>query len=265
MKKRIIALLFAVFLCVSAISPVFAASDSPRVVDNADLLDETEEVELINKLDEISERQQLDVVVLTVQSLDGKSKVSYADDYYDYNGYGYGNGDDGVLLLIAMDEREWHISTHGYGMTAFTDAGIQYIGEEMQFDLSSGYYYDAFNTYADLCDDFVTQAKNGTPFDVDSMPQAGFSFFGSLIISLGVGLVVALIATLIMKGQLKSVRYQSAAANYLIPGSMKVTDSRDMFLYRNVHREKKPENNSGGSSTHTSSSGRTHGGGGGSF
>ena len=80
MKKRIIALLFAVFLCVSAISPVFAASDSPRVVDNADLLDETEEVELINKLDEISERQQLDVVVLTVQSMDGKSKVNYADD-----------------------------------------------------------------------------------------------------------------------------------------------------------------------------------------
>lgn len=265
MNKRIVALIFAVFLCMTAVFPVYAESSLPRVVDDAALMSDTEREELLVKIDEISERQQFDVVVVTVQSLDGKSVESYADDFFDYNGYGYGSNYDGALLLVAMDERKWHISTHGYGITAFTDAGIQYIGEEMEFDLSSGYYYDAFNTYADLCDDFVTQARNGAPYDVDNMPDAGSNIFGGLILSLGVGLVVALIATLIMKGQLKSVRYQAAAANYVIPGSMRVTDSRDMFLYRSVNRVKKPEKSEGGSSTHTSSSGRTHGGGGGSF
>ena len=50
---------------------------------------------------------------------------------------------------------------------------------------------------------------------------------------------------------------------------MKMTNQRDLFLYRDVHRTERPKeissSDSGGSSTHTSSSGTTHGGGGGSF
>ena len=45
---------------------------SPRLVDRADLLSELEEEELEARLDEISERQQADVVVVTVNSLDGR-------------------------------------------------------------------------------------------------------------------------------------------------------------------------------------------------
>ena len=41
----------------------------PRLVDRADLLSELEEEELEARLDEISERQQADVVVVTVKSL----------------------------------------------------------------------------------------------------------------------------------------------------------------------------------------------------
>lgn len=53
----------------------------PRLVDRADLLSELEEEELEARLDEISERQQADVVVVTVNSLDGKSAQDYADDF----------------------------------------------------------------------------------------------------------------------------------------------------------------------------------------
>ena len=49
----------------------------PRLVDRADLLSELEEEELEARLDEISERQQADVVVVTVNSLDGKSAQDY--------------------------------------------------------------------------------------------------------------------------------------------------------------------------------------------
>lgn len=54
----------------------------PRLVDRADLLSELEEEELEARLDEISERQAADVVVVTVNSLDGKSAQDYADDFY---------------------------------------------------------------------------------------------------------------------------------------------------------------------------------------
>lgn len=85
------------------------------------------------------------MAIVTVNSLDGKTAQAYADDYYDYNGYGYGENDDGILLLISMGERKWAISTYGYcHLTAFTDAGISYISNEFQRKLSSGKYASGF-------------------------------------------------------------------------------------------------------------------------
>ena len=73
----------------------------------------------------------------------------------------------------------------------------------------------------------------------------------------------------VMKSRLKSVAPQRDATSYVRQGSMKLTNQRDLYLYREVHRTERPKEtdsgSSGGSSTHTSSSGSTHGGGGGSF
>ena len=262
MAKKIIALLFALVISVFSVMPAFAQSELPRLVDHADVLTDSEEADLLAQLDEVSERHQFDLVVLTVNEFGEFDAMTLADDFYETYGYGFGPDYDGSLLLIGIEEDYRCISTDGSGEEAFTDAGIQYIGSEIVNDLQSGWYYDGINSYIALCDDFLTQYEAGTPYDVDNMPDEKFNIFGSIIISLVVGAVIALIVTLIMKGQLKSVRYQSAASNYLKAGSMKVTLSREFFLYRNVSKVKKADNNSGGSSTHVSSSGRSHGGGG---
>ena len=266
-KKRILTVLFALLLCMVVVIPTFAASDLPRLVDNADLLTDSEKSTLLSKLNEISERQQADVVVVTADTLDGKTPMDYADDFYDNNGYGFGADKDGVLLLVSMEDRDWWMSTTGYGITAITDAGIEYISEKFLSDLSDGDYADAFTTYAELCDDFFTQARSGQPYDTGHMPKQPFNIARNLLIALIVGFVIALIATGVMKGKLKTVRFQSAASNYVKANSMNVTESRDMFLYTHVDRRAKPKDtdSSSGSSTHTSSSGSTHGGGGGKF
>ena len=267
MKKRIITALFALLLCISVTLPAFAEEELPRLVDEADLLTDSEESTLLEKLDEISERQKADVVIITVDAIEYGTPQEYADDLYDYLGYGYGENRDGVLLLISMEERDWWMTTTGFGITAITDAGIEYISEKFLPDLSDGNYAEVFTTYAELCDDFFTQAKTGEPYDKGHMPKEPFGIVQNLIIALVIGLVVALIATGIMKGKLKSVRFQSAANSYIKENSMNVTESRDLFLYSQVTRRAKPKESesSGGSSTHTSSSGTTHGGGGGKF
>ena len=238
-----------------------------RVVDLADLLDNSEEADLLSMLDEISNRQELDVVVVTVNTLDGKTPMDYADDFYDYNGYGFGENRDGVLLLVSMEDRDWWISTSGYGIFAFTDAGIEYISEKFLSDLSNDDYSEAFTKYAKLCDEFITQAKTGEPYDTNNLPKESFDVFTSLLISLVVGILVSLIVTGKMKGKLKTVRMQPAAEEYVRNGSMLVTESSDLFLYSHVDRRVKSKDNDsgGGSSTHTSSSGSSHGGGGGKF
>ena len=239
-----------------------------RVVDMAELLSDSEKTALLSKLDEISERQKLDIVVLTVNTLDGKTPRDYADDFYDYNGYGFGENKDGILLLVSMEDRDWWISTTGYGITALTDAGIEYISKKFLSDLSDGDYAQAFTTYAELCDQFITQAKTGEPYDIGNMPKEPFNVAWNILVAFVIGLVVAVIVTSIMKKQLKTVQLKSEANNYVKANSMILTENRDLFLYNQVSRRARPketDNSSGGSSTHTSSSGTSHGGGGGKF
>lgn len=271
MMKKILALLLTLFaVCLPAVS-VSAADEPPRLVDAADLLSDEEEAELSDLLDEISLRQKLDVVVVTNQSLGGRTVMEYSDDLFDEKGYGFGEGRDGILLLVSMETRDWHISTRGYAITAFTDAGLTYLSEQFLGDLKDGYYASAFTTFARQCDDFITQAKTGEPYDVDHLPEPPFPFFFILVLSLLVGFVIALIATGIMRSQLKSVRCRDTVEDYTKKDSLKLTKENDLFLYSKVDRRKKQEesssssNKSGGSTTHKSSSGATHGGIGGKF
>ena len=198
---------------------------------------------------------------------DRKLRAKALANEYDYCQYGYGPDMDGVLL-VSVGDRKWHISTCGYGITAFTDAGIQYLGEQMTPFMADGDYAGAFRTFVQWSDTYIDAARAGHPYDVNNLPREPLSPM-YLVLALGIGLVLAWVVVSVMKSQLRSVAFQENAASYVREGSMKMTNQRDLFLYRDVHRTERPKesssDDSGGSSTHTSSSGTTHGGGGGSF
>ena len=271
MKKKIISVILMVILCLDIVIPTFAASTDGfadeyyRLNDLADVLTDNEENELLAQLDELSVRQKVDVTIAIVDELESYDTVTeYADDFYEFCNYGYGQNKDGVLLLISMENHDWAISTCGYGVTAFTDAGIHYIGQQMKDDLAAENYASALNTYVKLCDMFITQARNGEPFDKDSLPKEALSLIW-IPISVIIGVVLALIIVGVMKSKLKTVALQSEANNYMRKDSLSVRESSDLFLYHTVTRTEKKKDNDSGSSTHTSSSGTTHGGGSGKF
>ena len=225
MKKKIWHGLF-VLLCLFILmlpakaSSIPAERQKPLLVDDAGLLTTEESTALLEKLEEISQRQQNEVAIVTVNSLDGKTAQAYADDYYDYNGYGYGENDDGILLLISMGERKWAISTYGYcHLTAFTDAGISYISNEFQMKLSSGKYAQAFDCFADLCDQFLTQAATGEPYDVGNMPSGHVAPFW-LFVDILIGFLISFFMVRRKAGSLKSVVKQDSAKAYTREGSM---------------------------------------------
>ena len=241
-----------------------------HIVDYAGLLDAADAENLEEKLREISERQQFDVVIVTTDDLQGKSAEAYADDYYDYNGYGYGANHDGCLLLFDMSNRSMHLSTTGFGEKALTDAGIDYINDEIYTYARKDNWKGAFNSYADNVDKFVTQAKEGTPYDVGNLPRAkktAGQIIKGIAISLLIGLVVGFIIMKKIKGDYeKAVRSKASASDYLVNGSLQLTGAYENFMYNNVtQRRIETESSSGGSSTHTGSSGTSHGGGGRSF
>lgn len=224
----------------------------PRVVDEADLLTDEEENNLLASVDEMSERHQFDVVVVTLDSLEGEDIQNYAADYYDYNGYGMGDNYDGIMFIMSMEEREWFILTTGRGIDLFSDREIDSIGEDIVPYLSAGDYVTAFGMFADEVDlEVEFGEEDGSP---------------SILISLAAGLVLGLIPAFIMRGKLKSVHMQSSAGGYENRGSRNLTLQQDIFLYHTINRVPKPEeNSSGGSTTFSGSSGRSHGGRGGGF
>jgi len=266
MKKRIFCLLGIMLLTVCLIQPAFASDGIARLVDEADLLTDREEAVLSNTLDEISLRQNLDVVIVTADSTAERTVTEYADDYFDYNGY----AEDGILLLISMEDREWAVSTSGYGITAFTDAGLDYMTAQYADQMSAGEWNNVFLRFAELCDEFITQAKTGAPYDIgnlptDNLPKKPFKPFLTGLVSLGIGFVIAFFRMNRWKNQLYTVQANAASKEYVKEGSLKLSEQKDIFLYRRVARQEKSDSSSGGSSTHTSSSGRTHGGASGSF
>lgn len=258
MKRKMISFLAAMLVFTAFVLPAWAAS--PRLADEAGLLSGSECAAIEKQLDEISAQYGLDVVIVTTDSTGSRSPMEYADDYFDYNDY----APDGVLLLISMEESDWWISTAGYGIQAFTDAGIAYIGEKIVPYLSDGEYAQAFTVFADLCGQFLAQAKTGDPFDTHNLPKAPFNPVWNGLLALIAGPAAAFFTTGSMKKKLKSVARKAQANDYVTPGSLQITQSRDFHLYTHLDRVEKASSG-GGSSTHTSSSGTTHGGGGGKF
>ena len=250
--KKIISLLLALMLCASLTITVCAADTEAEenfIYDYADLLASYDETLLNLKLSEISEKYQAEVIVMTTNSLDGKSIDSYLNSTYDAEGFGYGENHDGVLLLVCMETREWRVLSNGFAGEAITPDTIDTIGEEFSADLTNGDYYSAFKTFADECDYYLNGYINGFPFGTVK----------ALLISLVVGLLVALVVTGSWKKQLKSVRKQSKANAYVKTGSMQITQSGDYFMYRNVTKTQKQSSSSSGSGRGGSS--RSTGGG----
>lgn len=296
MKKWI--LLFLVLTLLLSI-PLSASAAPDKIVDDADLLTDSEEAALEEKAQALADKYQIDVVIVTVWSLDGKTSEAYADDYFDYNGYGIGDEHSGVLLLLAMEYRDWAISTCGEAIYALTDYGNQALFSEISGYLKWDEYYDAFDTYLEALEPYFAAYADGAPIDGFPDEYTGPGTYepgsgeehvyypeqksvwdvlpGALLKALAAGAVVGGIALLIMQGMMRTSKPQNGAVSYMQPGTYNLDQIQDVFLYSNVSKVRRSEPSSssgghsssshsgGGSSVHHSSSGSSHGGSHGKF
>ena len=247
--KKIISLLLVLMLCAALVITAYAAdAEESLIIDNADLLADYDEILLEQKLSKISKAYQAQLIVMTIDSLDGENIDTYLESVYDTQGFGYGQNHDGVLLLVCMDIREWRILSNGFAGEAITPDIIDKIGDAFTSDLTDGNYASAFKTFANKCEYYLDGYLNGFPFE----------FGKALLISLGVGILIALGITKGWKKQLKSVQKQSKANAYVKAGSMKITQSGDYFMYRNLtktQRQKSSSSSSGGGSSRSTGGG----------
>lgn len=262
--KRWISLFLLLILLASAL-PVVSSAALPLVIDEANLLSARQTQSLADQAAAIRDRYQMDVVILTVFSLNGKDPEAYADDYYDEMGYGMGSDHSGILLLISMENRDWAISTCGEAITWVTDQDLARLEDALLPSLAQDSYSTAFQNYLRTLDRIL---------DAPLPEESGFSWnrlLLTLLVSLLLGGLAGGMVLLVLRRQMHTARPQRYAGDYVVPNSFQLTLQRDIYLYSRTSRVKRQTSehsgnyHGGSSSTHRSSGGARHGGSHGKF
>lgn len=243
MKKFMCLLLVLLLLAV----PVSAQWD--LLYDGEGLLTTEEAIMLESDYADFAANCGFTPILVTTDSFEGKDPDTYAGNWYDSHGY----PEDGILLLVSLTEGQWYILTNGACYDRIPNWEAEMIGEELVAYLRAGEFYEAFALFPELALDAYSEDSSISSQGGADAPATHQKHYGKTIaICMAVGMVIGLIAVGIMAAQMKSVRAQNAASDYVRPGSMHLTNRRDIFLYSHVSRTPKPKPSSGGS----------HGGGG---
>lgn len=100
----------------------YAALQGQPVLDAADILTPAEEQSINQSLLAYEEKNDRQLAVVTVKSLEGQDVAQYAHGYFRFLKLGTKEANDGVLFLVAPNDRKMNI-TVGYGLEAeLTDA-----------------------------------------------------------------------------------------------------------------------------------------------
>lgn len=253
--KRLISILVAVFLLALLIIPASAA-ETPEscIYDTEELLTELEYQTLEDYAQEVSQQRQCAVYFVTVDDFrnygDGDI-FNVARQIFLASDFGMGEGQDGVMLILSMAERDYCLLAHGFGDTALTDYGKDYISEEFLDNFADNDWYGGCLDYLACTDELLSQAREGNIYDRGSWITSGVLWLWSLVL----GAVTALIVCLIQRGIMsRKVRMQSNAMEYL-QGDVNITRKRDVYSHTTEIRHKIEKNNSGSSGDHSHSGG----------
>lgn len=253
-------------------SGIIAYGETQLVNDEAFLFSDTEQVDLEDRTNALSDEYNMDILITTTDDAEGKSSRDYADDYFDYGGFGRGEDHDGILFLMDMDNREIYISTTGTGIAYLTDERIEDILDHA-FDagLPDGNYYGTAVAFLERTEYFLLA---GIPEDQHTVEEREPNqlTLRDVIVALVGGTGVGGIFFSKVKSKYK-LRDPGSSYSYKSNSGINFINNEDDLVDTRVTRRRipraKPKTSSSGksgrSTVHKSSSGRKHGGGGRKF
>ncbi len=242
---------------------------SLKVYDFADILTDSEEKEIYNKIQNFIEHTNMDMVFVSIDmsySYDSKNE-DFAADFYDYNDFGLNSSNySGILLL-----RNNYSSDRYYDMYVFGDAQL-YFDQSRADDILDSIYSDFVNKkYLNGISSFISKCSSyydrGYVYKyrhayVDSDSYIRFNYYIPIIPCLGGSLFITLIVMLILISKNKMIRKATTASEYLDKDSVNYTKHLDQFTHSHTTHYT-VSSSSGGGGSHGGSSGGGHFSGGG--
>lgn len=292
-KGIIICLLICTFLVMGSMAvwadQTGAVSGQPRVFDQAGLFSETEIIQLEEKIAQCRKSTKMDVVIVSAYADGERSAEEYADDYYDYGGFGVGKKASGVLLLYYMDGPgqlggECYISTVGTMINMLTDERIESILDDVYGDLGNRDFAGATEHFLEDVKAYVKEGVESGQYTYDRDTGEIVRYHSIRLYEVAIAMVIAGILAGSVCLDIKK-RYAMKQSSREVSNSLQAyradcafhfSVAGDKMVNKYVRSVPIPRNTSSGSggrghsgsssagrsTIHTSSSGSSHGGGG---
>ena len=183
--KRILSIISVLLLlslcgCSSKEEEFIKPTENFYVNDFADVIEDNAETEMLSRAVSLNQQTTAQVVVVTVESLDGREPWEYALEIGRQWGVGDEEKDNGVVILLSENDREIYISV-GYGLEgALPDSktgriidvyGLEYFKKD---DFSNGLLGISKAVVNEAYAEYGIPAENGyVPIDNISMSQNG--------------------------------------------------------------------------------------------
>ena len=266
-----------------------AVSGQPRVFDQAGLFSETEIIQLEEKIVQCRKSTKMDVVIVSAYADGERSAEEYADDYYDYGGFGVGKKASGVLLLYYMDGPgqpggECYISTAGTMINMLTDERIESILDDVYGDLGNRDFAGATEHFLEDVKAYVKEGVESGQYTYDRDTGEIVRYHSIRLYEVAIAMVIAGISAGSVCLDIKK-RYAMKQSSREVSNSLQAyradcafhfSVAGDKMVNKYVRSVPIPRNTSSGSggrghsgsssagrsTIHTSSSGSSHGGGG---
>ena len=117
--RKILSLMCVILLTALVFNLGAMAANYPEltgfVTDTADMIDPGYEARINQLCGEIEKNSTVEIAVVTVESLEGLTRERYAVELFERAGIGKKDRDNGLLILIANEEREYRVEV-GYGL-----------------------------------------------------------------------------------------------------------------------------------------------------
>lgn len=191
-----------VFLFPIGAMAVVEAPESVYVGDYANVLTEQTEQYIIAQNQTLSELTGAQIVVVTVDFLDGMEIEDYA--YTIFNAWGIGDAEqnNGLLLLLAIGEENYY-AMQGKGLEGVLSSGTlgDYLYDYLEADFAVGAYdagvYKVFNAFLQWFDAYYEPSERSDTVGTLSRPEQEHRVDSSGV-SIGIIIVIAIVIILLI-------------------------------------------------------------------
>lgn len=240
------------------IRPFFFVED--KTVKNE--IGEAEIAEINSKAAMLSERYGTDFHIIIVENFWDYACLGnielFAEEISDGYRLGLKKDENDLLLVMSMSERDYDIYASGYETNNIFNSYTRSRLEDAMFPhFRNNNWADGFNAYLDECAYILEQAENG-----EIMTRTPRDKKLEIILSLIAGCLIGLIARACVASAYRNqVKQQTAASQYLVEDSFKLTGKSDTYTHTTTSRTYSPRSSSsgghsGGSRSSSHSSGK---------